>query len=492
MASPAGSRERRVARAFEEAVVLMRHGSYGEAARRFRAALRLAPHDPDLHYNLGVALAGMGEHPEAIASLRRALALDPESADAQVGIGDSLQALWRHAESLGHYAQALSVRPDLPEAHNNYGNALQAIGRYAEAVEHYHEALRARPGYTVCHINLGNAMRALGRDAEALACYRRAQELEPDGADAQYYEAVARLRAGDYEAGWRAYQHRWRRTGFPDRLRETGALWLGRENLAGKTILLYAEQGLGDTLQFVRYVPLVAARGAKVVLEVQPVLVPVLGAFRGVAEVIPRGAPLPEMDFQCPVMSLPLAFGTNLQSVPASVPYLSVAAERIAHWRTRLATGGDRLVGLAWRGNPAHDHGPTRDIAIRLLEPLLRVPGFRFVSLQKELTREEQKWLQGFPGILHVGADFAPTAEMVGALDLVISVDSAWVHWAGAIAKPVWVLLASETQSDWRWMTRREDSPWYPTARLFRQPAFGDWPGAIARAAGALAQLAPR
>lgn len=493
MATSVGSREQRVARVFEEAAVLMRHGSCEEAARRFRAALRLAPQDADLHYNLGVALAGAGQHAEAIASLRRALALRPGSADAHVNIGDSLQALGRHAEALDAYVRALTAHPGLAEAHNNLGNALQAIGRFEDAIGHYQKAVAARPEYGVAHNNLGNALRASGRHEAAIASYRRAREIAPDDAESYYQEAIARLRVGDYIEGWRLYEWRWRRPGFPDQRRETGSpLWLGREALAGKTILLYAEQGLGDTLQFLRYVPMVAGRAANVILELQPTLVPVANALRSAARVVPRGTPLPEVDLVCPLMSLPRAFGTTLETVPANIPYLSVAEDRVAHWRLKLALGGSRLVGIAWRGNPAHDHAATRDIELQQLEAVLRTPNVRFVSLQKELTRTEKQWLGQFSNVVHIGDDFERTAEIVAAVDLVISVDSAWVHWAGAIGKAVWVLLASEMQSDWRWLTGRNDSPWYPTARLFRQSSFGDWASAIALAAQALAGLATR
>jgi tetratricopeptide (TPR) repeat protein len=490
MAASAGNRTARAERVLQEAAVLMRHGNFEEAVRRYRAALKLAPQDSDVHYNLGIALARAGRHEEALASLRRSLAIGPGAADAHVNIGDSLQALGRHADAIASYAQALVLQPDLAEAHNNGGNALQALGRYAEALPRYEKAIAARPGYAVAICNLGNTLRALDRQSEALECYRRAQEIDPQEADPYYYEAVGRLRAGDFAIGWAKYEWRWRRRDFPNRPRNPGVpLWLGQEDLGGKTILLHAEQGLGDCIQFVRYAPLVAARGASVVLEVYPALVGPLASLRDVAMIVAPGSSLPRLDFHCPLMSLPLAFRTTLQSVPGSVPYLSVAADRIAHWRGALALGEDKLIGIAWSGNPKHDHGRTRDMSLACLESLLRVPRTRFVSLQKELSRHESQWLKQFSNVSHPGESFDRTAEMIGALDLVISVDTAWVHWAGAIGKPVWVLLATDTQSDWRWMTGRNDSPWYPTARLFRQPAFGDWSGAVEQAARTLAEF---
>ena len=468
-------------RALQEAAVLMRHGSVEEAVRRYRAVLKLAPQDADVHYNLGVALARAGRHEEALASLRHSLAIRPGAADAHINIGDSLQALGRHEDAIGSYAKALVLQPGIAEAHNNTGNALQALARHEEAVSAYQKALQVNPDYVVAHNNLGNAQNALGRHDEALECFWRAQQLDPGDADAHYYEAIAHLRAGNLGKGWEKFEWRWRRTDFPSPVRNLRAeLWLGKRDLSGKTILLHAEQGLGDAIQFVRYAPLVAARGARVILEVQAPLVHVMSGLAGVSKVIPANAAVPETDFHCPLMSLPLAFGTTLESVPASIPYLSVAPEAAAAWYSKLATNGERLIGIAWTGNPKHEHAHARDLALETLEPLLRTAGIRFVSLKKELDKRERNWLMQFSNVAHPGETFERTAELIGALDLVISVDTAWVHWAGAIGKPVWVLLAAGTQADWRWMAGRSDSPWYPTGRLFRQPGFGDWTSVVA------------
>jgi hypothetical protein len=251
---------------------------------------------------------------------------------------------------------------------------------------------------------------------------------------------------------------------------------MGNEDLQGKTILLHAEQGLGDLIQAFRYVPLVAAKGGAVVLEVPEALKPLVAGLSGVKRVVVCGDPLPLTDFHCPLFSLPLAFGTTIETIPSTIPYLSVDQAVARQWRAKLAAKGKKLVGVCWRGNPNYGKDHERSIRLADFAPLLSVPGIRFVSLHKELTKEEQRLADGLP-MVNPGVDFKSTAELIAALDLVISVDTAWTHWTGAIGKPVWVLL--HYSPHWVWLTEREDSPWYPTARLFRQPRIGDWKGVI-------------
>ena len=380
----------------------------------------------------------------------------------------------------------LAFNPFYPAVQNNRGVELARLGRYEEALASYNGALAIDPDCAEALSNRGDALRMLGHYAEALAGYTRAQALKSGLAYAHWNEGICRLQMGDYPAGWKKYEWRLKIKALNLKARKLRQpRWLGAETLHGRTILLHAEQGLGDTIQFVRYAPLVAAKGATVLLDVPGMLAPLMARLAGVKRVLDRSEALPAFDFHCPLPSLPLAFGTTLDTVPASNPYLSTDSDAAARWRARLAPQGQTLVGVAWRGSPGYAHDRERSIRFADFARLMALPGVRFVSLQKELTWEECRLADSLPQLVHPGADFRNTAEAIAALDLVISVDTAWAHWAGAVGKPLWVLLPFVPH--WTWLTEREDSPWYPTARLFRQPRSGDWTSVIRNAREALA-----
>jgi hypothetical protein len=287
---------------------------------------------------------------------------------------------------------------------------------------------------------------------------------------------------GDFAAGWQAYEARWHVGWLASQRRDYGApLWLGKEPLDGKTILLHAEQGLGDTIQFVRYVPLLAAQGASIVLEVQEPLVRLLSGMSGVAKIVARKEPLPPYDFHCPLLSLPLACATTLATIPADVPYLAPAHADHARWQARLPAQRP-LVGLAWSGERSHDNDLNRSLRLETLLPLFDSPGVGFVSLQHEVREEDRALLQSRSDIAQIGGeftDFADSAAAIAALDAVIAVDTAVAHLAGAIGKPLFLLLPYA--ADFRWLRERGDSPWYPSAQLMRQPRFGDWDAVVGR-----------
>ena len=314
-----------------------------------------------------------------------------------------------------------------------------------------------------------------------MASYDRALAIRKDYADAHYNRSLSLLIAGDYARGFEQYEWRSRRSGMPPHRRELCTpLWLGQYAISGKTILLHAEQGLGDTIQFVRYVLLLARAGAKVVVEAQPELAGLLATVDGIDRIIARGEKLPVFDFHCPMPSLPLAFRTRIDGIPAEIPYLRASAERLHKWRPRMASLGKPCIALAWSGNPAHTNDRHRSMALPHLDPLLATPGVRFLGIQRELRAGEAELLGDDRRIVHLGGemgDFTDTAAVIALADLVISVDTAVAHLAGAMGKPVWVLLPFAP--DWRWMLDREDCPWYPTARLFRQPATRDWESVI-------------
>jgi ADP-heptose:LPS heptosyltransferase len=313
----------------------------------------------------------------------------------------------------------------------------------------------------------------LRRFDEAYDCLAEMRMIQPEFPDAHAHEAILRLRLCDYRTGFLEFEWRWLQRSIGPRRRDfQRPLWTGRRSLKDRSILVHTEQGLGDAIQFMRYVPMLAERGAKVVLELPTALLPLVRSLKGLDSVIEYGAVAPRTDFQIPLLSLPLAFGTTLESVPSAVPYLTVDLETTVGWRAKLRQGREKLVGICWRGNPDYPSDKDRSIRFTEFAPLMTAPGVRFISLQKELT-EAERHLAGSLPMMQPGLDFKNTAEMISALDWVITVDTAWSHWAGAIGVPVWVLLSYSPH--WAWLLDRDDSPWYPGARLFRQPSPGDW-----------------
>jgi tetratricopeptide (TPR) repeat protein len=422
-------------------------GRYEEAIDSYHKALAIKPKYADVHYKLGNALIAVGRFEEAIVSYHRALAIEPAWSKAHLNLGCSLQALSRHEEAINSYLRALAIDPDFAEAHNNLGMVLQAIGRYDEAIASYHKALAIKPDFAYAHKNL----------------------------------AFAALAMGDFEAGWTEYEWRWETApGLADKRNFAQPSWFGAEDIAGKTILLHAEQGLGDTIQFVRYVPLVAMIGAVVILEVQKGLKALLSNLPGAMAIFERGDPLPSFDYQCPLMSLPLAFRTELANIPADIPYVFPDPARQAEWERRLPKRERPRIGLAWSGNPNHQQDHNRSIPLQELVPLIEETGANFHVLQKEIRPADFELLKSSRSLINHSDrlnDFADTAALVSLMDLVISVDTSLAHLAGAMGKPTWILLSFN--ADWRWRRAGPDNPWYPTARLFRQPKARDWTSVI-------------
>jgi tetratricopeptide (TPR) repeat protein len=463
-------------------------GRHDEALARYEKALAAKADFPQALNNLGIALAELGRHEEAMAAYRRATGLDPNHAEATLNLGLSLIALGRHAEAIPCFEAALAQRPEFAEAALNLGNANFALGAFAAASDAYERAVALAPDSPRGHNNLGRAHEALNRHEAALRCYETAATLDPDYAGAQWNLALAHLALGDFAEGWPRYEWRWRNGDLTPRALPQ-PLWRG-EALAGRTILVHAEQGFGDTLQFVRYLPLLAARGARVLLEAPAPLLPLLASLDGLAGRFAPGDALPDFDCHAPLLSLPGGFATALDTIPRQVPYLAPPAERREAWRAILAAlpPGPR-VGIAWAGSATNTNDRNRSAPLAALRPLLELPGVAFVSLQKELRPGDAAELARYPRLLALGdrlADFADTAAVVSLLDLVITVDTAVAHLAGALARPVSVMLPFA--AEWRWLRGREDSPWYPSARLFRQSAPGDWTGLVARIATAVQQ----
>jgi tetratricopeptide (TPR) repeat protein len=457
-----------------------------EALRFLSRALKVNSGSADAMSNLGLALHAAGRFEEAAASYRNALQLAPDHPEILYNLGNALLELGRVEEALANFDEVLSKNPSHVGALVNRGNALLRFNRIFEALSSYDRALAAMPGHPQILTNRGHALRRLDRPLEALADFEAALAMGPEFAEAHFEAAMTRLTLGDFDAGWRAYEWRWKTGVFAGQRRQLPApLWLGDAPVSGKTILLHAEQGFGDTIQFIRYAPLLASRGARVVCEMQPELQSLLSQLEDI-EIIAQGDPLPAFDLHCPLLSLPLAFRTRVETIPAAVPYLAASAQRLAHWRGRLLQGSP-CAGFVWSGSPAHKNDLNRSIPLARLAALFEDPPLRCFSLQSELREADAEVLRRLPRLVHLGGeprDFADTAAVISLLDVVVTVDTAVAHLAGALGKPVVILLPYA--ADFRWMRDRDDTPWYPSAKLLRQPAFGDWDSVIERLADEL------
>lgn len=387
-----------------------------------------------------------------------------------------------------HATRALALRPDHGEVLSNRGAALRMLDRYEEALADYDRAIAAAPQHAEAFNNRGVALAALNRHEEAIASYDRALALQPGYARARFNRALSRLVLGDYARGWDDYEARWEGSDpAAPRRRYVQPEWDGKADLRGRTILLYAEQGLGDAVQFARYVPLVRARGARVLLEVHAPLKPWLAQLVNEGDAFALGEALPAFDFHCALLSLARAFGTRVESIPAAIPYLEAPAEHVERWRSRLGARPGPRIGLAWSGSPTLRNDRHRTIALAALAPLLAQPA-TWIALQKDVRDADRAFLERGE-LLHFGAelhDFRDTAALAALVDAVICVDTSIAHVAGALGRPLQVLLPYAP--DWRWLLGRDDSPWYPGARLLRQPRIGDWDSVVARVAAQLRQ----
>ncbi len=434
--------------------------------------------------NLAGALLAQGLLDAAHDCYERALSLRPKHIESHIGLGVVLRDQGRLDDAVARYELALALAPGHPEIHNNLGVALVDLGRTEEAIAHYEKALAAQPDRAELHNNLGLALQRQLRCTEALDRYERAIALKPNYAEAHFNRAYALLLTGNLDQGWREYEWRFAVARY-DRKFDRPA-WSGRP-LAGQTILIHAEQGFGDALQFVRFVPAVAGRGGKVVLEAPAPLVRLARTVPSVSEVVAAGDPLPAFDWHCPLLSLPRVLGTELDSIPGGMPYLSVPSEASGIWATRIAAASGLKAGLVWAGNAVGAKDP-RHIDFGELQPLWEIAGINWFSLQVgdragDLSLADRGPIVDLSPWL---TDFAETAAAILQLDLVISVDTAVAHLAGALGRPIWIML--QYSPDWRWLLERDDCPWYPTARLFRQRKAGDWPGVVEDIAKALAQ----
>ncbi len=492
-------------------IALARQNKLDEAVSKFRQAIELRPQFAKAHNNLGVALTQQGKRDEAFASYKEAANLQPDYSEAHCNLAiayterrqpvEALESFQRALEHRPDYVEALSsmglllvnerrpeeglacleqavrLAPNNPEFHNNLCLALADVGRFEEAIAAADASLRIHPLDAKTHMNRGNALSAMGRLDAALASYDMALRVQRDYINANWNRSLSLLTKGDYERGWAEYESRWKKHETKNR-KLPQPRWDGSDP-AGKTILLWCEQGLGDTLQFVRYAALLKKRGATVWLECQEKLLPLLGTTAGVDRVIAEGSALPaEFDCHAPLMSLPSLCKTRLSEVPSETPYLALDAALTQRWRVELRASPHFKIGIAWQGNPAHRWDRHRSFPLHWFRILGELPNVELYSLQKG-TGTEQLAAARFP-VVDLGSSldekagaFQETAAVMKSFDLTITCDSALAHLAGALGLPVWVGLS--TLADWRWMLDRDDTPWYPTMRLFRQTEFGKW-----------------
>jgi Flp pilus assembly protein TadD len=484
---------------FQHGVRSHQTGRLDEADAAYRRVLALDPAHADALHLLGLALHQRRQHDAGLDYINQAIRLQGDRPHYYNNAATALCALWRLDEAEAACRTALRLNPNSLQAQSNLGMILRSAGRLDEAEACYRTALRQKPDFAEAYNNLGNVLGVSGRHAEAEPMYRRALQLAASPGlhnEATYNLSLVLLATGRFEEGWRHYEWRFGRGGEPVRQFPV-PMWNGKPE-PDRTLFLHAEQGFGDTLQFCRYAPL-AARRMRVVLEVQPSLKRLLSTLPGVAEIIAQGEAPPPFDIHCPLLSTPFVMGTQLDTIPGETPYLSADPVLAAAWSPRLAALPGRKVGLVWAGNPrtmdpnAASVDRRRSMALCQLAPLAAVDGVSFVSLQlgppaaQAAAPPPGMALHDFTAAL---TDFADTAALIADLDLVISVDTSVAHLAGALGKPVWLLNRFDTC--WRWLLDRDDSPWYPTLRQFRQKSAGDWDGVIGAVQAALREFAQR
>ena len=457
-----------------------RAGDLQGAAVCFERAVALQPDYAEALCNLGAVRGRIGDLDAAAICFRRAVELQPELAEAHNNLGAVLERQGRFDAAAASFRRAIALLPGYAEPHNGLGNVLEKQANFVAATASIRRALELKPDYAEAHNSLGSVLESQGQFEAATTCYRRAVELRPDYAEAHLNLALVLLLAEQFAEGWREYEWRWRRPGMPAEV-VAQPRWAG-EQLAGRTILLRSEQGLGDTIQFVRYASLVKRQGATVIVECQKSLARLVATCPGVDRVVAKGDPVGEFDFHVPLLTLPGMLGTTLQSIPGQVPYLTPDAELVERWKSELAGDGRLKVGIAWQGNPKFSKDRFRSVPLVHFAGIAHTRGIRLYSLQFGAGREQfADAAQDWP-ITDLGdrlGDFHNTAAIVRNLDLVITSDSAAAHLAGALGVPVWLALGFAP--DFRWLLSREDSPWYPSMRLFRQAQPGDWQGVFER-----------
>jgi len=455
-----------------------------EALQSYDRAIELSSDYAEAYNNKGNALRIFNQPENALWCYDRAIEFKPDFAEAYGNRGAVLNQLSRHSEALQSYDRAIELKPDFAEAYNNKANVLDRLNRPHDAFRCHDRALEINPNYVDAHCFKGNTFCSLRRMDEAIHCYDRAIALNPDYADAYWSKSRCKLMIGDFEEGWPLYEWRKKRPGFTKIYHRSQPCWSGNESLEGANLLIYAEQGLGDTIQFCRYALLAEQKGARVTLAVQDALVRLLGSLSPATAIEKLSAVSGTFDYQIALMSMPQAFGTTLSTCPAKVPYLRAEPEKVQMWKSRLGSHGFK-VGIGWQGNKRAEIDFGRSFPLRHFEGISKLPNIRLISLQRSEGIEQLGSLPSGMKVETLGEDFdrgpdafVDTAAVMDCLDLVITSDTAMAHLAGALGRPTWVAL--KCVPEWRWLLDRADSPWYPTLKLFRQPEPGDWSSVFA------------
>ena len=464
-------------------LTLQDQGYWAQAVEKFETAITLKPDHSGAYYNLGFALNELGEFDGAVMNYRRSIQLKPDFADAHSNIGAILKTEGKIEDAIFHYRKALEYCVDKAEIYNNLGNALEKSGRINVAIEMIQRALEERPDFAEAYNNLGVALNSQGSYMAAVKNYEKALELKPELAEARFNRATIDLLFGRFSRGWQGYEWRLKKKHWKDiyPLRHNLPRWDGSP-FPEKRLYVHDEQGFGDTIQFVRYLPRVKALGGSVILGTRK---PLLGCLQGIEEideVIDRSAvgdPTAGCDLVVPLLSLPGIFGTDLNNIPSEIPYLHPQEAKVSYWK-HMVNGQGFKIGLVWAGNPDHEKDHVRSTALNDLISLADIPGVHLFGLQKGIPSGQATEIPSESGFINLGPklkDFSDTAAVMANMDLIISVDTAAAHLAGALGLPVWTLVYFSP--DWRWMLDRDDSPWYPTMRLFRQSKRDDWEGVI-------------
>ena len=453
---------------------------FNEALASYDKAISLQPSFAQAYSNRGNVLKELQRFNAALASYDKAISLRPNYAEAYCNRGIVLNELKRIHEALESFDKAISLKPFFAEAYSNRGNVLKEHRLYDEALASYDKAISLRPNYAEAYCNRGNILKDLKHFDEALTSYDRSINISPDYANAHWNLSLCHLLGGNLKEGWREYEWRWKngQRGMAAQRNFKQPLWLGSDSLEGKTVLLHSEQGLGDTIQFCRYAKWVNQLGADVILEVQRPLVRLLHNLEGVRQIVARGDALPDFDYQCPLLSLPLAFNTELHSIPSAPKYITCDEEEVAKWEIQLGTKAKPRVGLVWSSVSHFKNDQIRSITLAELLRALPEEGFEYICLQKEIKEIDQQTLRANPQIKFFGDqlnDFSDTAHLIECVDWVISTCTSVPHLSCALGKETWLMLSYVP--DWRWFLDRDDSPWYPSAKLYRQEQSHDWTG---------------
>ena len=470
------------------ALALVEQGKLEEAIAAYERVIAIKPDHINAHNNIGIALVEQGKLEEAIMACERAITIKPDFADAYNSMAVALAEQGKLKEAIMACERAITIKPDFADAHSNMGNALKDQGKLEEAIAAYERAIAIKPDHAEAYNNTGVVLQQQGKVDEAIAVYEQAIAIKPGYVGAIFNKSLALLLTGEFIQGWKLHEYRWKRKSFETQRHASLPMWSGKEPLQGKTILLHSEQGLGDTIQFSRYTESLFNLGCRVILEVQPPLVLLLSNLAGISQVVAQGMPLPNIDFQIPLMSLPLACKTVEETIPCVVPYISIDTSKIISWSERLGPRTKPRIGIVWSGNAAHKNDHNRSTVLQQWLPMLSNE-YQWISLQKEVRECDREALSIATQIVHFGdeiKDFTDTAALCHLCDVVLSVDTSVAHLAGALGRPVWVLLPFAP--DWRWLLDRDDSPWYPTAKLYRQQNIGDWTNVIERISVDLAQ----